>query len=94
MYNAPSDLSGLGGHRGHIRATPARYDCVFIDKDPELPGFHGLHVAQVPSETLPLIQVPRCYVFLCGCNGLLHMVTHLVKTLECGMPDCGAGADV
>jgi hypothetical protein len=43
-YYAPSDLSGLGGmHRERIRATPswkrgpARYDCVFIDKDPELP---------------------------------------------------------
>ena len=53
-YYAPSDLSGVGGmHRERIRATPSwkrgpgRYDCVFIEKDPELSGFHGLHVARV-----------------------------------------------
>jgi hypothetical protein len=51
---APSDLSGLGGmRRERIRATPSwkrgpgRYDCIFVDKDPSLDGFQGLHVARV-----------------------------------------------
>ena len=40
-------------HRERIRATPSwkrgpgRYDCIFIDKDPALDGFRGLHVARV-----------------------------------------------
>lgn len=53
-YHAPSDLSGIGGmHRERIRASPSwqcgpgRFDCVYIDKDPELDGFRGLHVARV-----------------------------------------------
>ncbi|KAF5368711.1 hypothetical protein D9615_010296 [Tricholomella constricta] len=53
-YHAPSDLSGIGGmHRERIRAAPSwqrgpgRFDCVFIDKDPDLDGFRGLHVARV-----------------------------------------------
>lgn len=53
-FYAPSDLSGVNGmYCQCIRATPswqggpACYDCVFIEKDPTLPGFQGLHVAQV-----------------------------------------------
>jgi hypothetical protein len=53
-YYAPSDLSGIGGmHREWIRATPSwqngagRYDCVFIDREPEVDGFAGLFVARV-----------------------------------------------
>jgi hypothetical protein len=53
-YFAPSDLSGIGGmHRESIRAMPSwkkghsRYDCVFIEKEPEHDGFRGLHVARV-----------------------------------------------
>lgn len=53
-YHAPSDLSGIGGmHRERIRASPSwqrgpgRFDCVFIEKDPDLDGFRGLHVARV-----------------------------------------------
>jgi hypothetical protein len=53
-YHAPSDLSGIGGmHRERIRATPSwlngacRYDCVFIDREPEVDGFAGLYVARV-----------------------------------------------
>ena len=52
-YYAPSDLSGIGGmHREYIRATPSwkghgRYDCVFMDKEPDVDGFAGLHVAHV-----------------------------------------------
>ena len=53
-YHAPSDLSGIGGmHRERIRATPrwkngpGRYDCVFVEKDAEVDGFQGLHVARV-----------------------------------------------
>lgn len=54
-YYAPSDLSGIGGmHREYIRATPSqkgkpRYDCIFIDKEPELDGFAGLHVARAKT---------------------------------------------
>jgi hypothetical protein len=52
-YYAPSNLSGIGGmHHEYIRATPlwkghGRYDCVFIDKEPEVDGFAGLHVTHV-----------------------------------------------
>ncbi|KAI0364939.1 hypothetical protein BV20DRAFT_1056861 [Pilatotrama ljubarskyi] len=53
-FYAPSDPSGIGGmHREHIRATPswrkgpARYDCVFLGKDPSELGFRSLHVARV-----------------------------------------------
>lgn len=53
-YHAPSDLSGIGGmHRERIRATPSwqrqgpRHDCIFVEKDPDLDGFEGLHAAQV-----------------------------------------------
>jgi hypothetical protein len=54
MFYAPSDHSGIGGmHRERIRAVPSwrhkhgRYDCMFIEKDPKLLGFKGLHVVQV-----------------------------------------------
>lgn len=53
-FHAPSDISGVSGmRRERIRATPswrsgpARYDCVFAEKDPSLLGFRGLHVARV-----------------------------------------------
>jgi hypothetical protein len=42
-----------GMHRQRIRATPSwrnshgRYDCMFLEKDPTLPGFRGLHAVQV-----------------------------------------------
>ncbi|KIP05619.1 hypothetical protein PHLGIDRAFT_57723, partial [Phlebiopsis gigantea 11061_1 CR5-6] len=29
------------------RRGPARRDCVFVNGDPTLPGFHGLHAARV-----------------------------------------------
>ncbi|KAF8461964.1 hypothetical protein DFH94DRAFT_631736, partial [Russula ochroleuca] len=51
---APSDLSGTGGmHREQIRAMPrwkggpGQYDCIYVGKDAEAEGFHGLHVACV-----------------------------------------------
>ncbi|KAJ7170354.1 hypothetical protein C8R43DRAFT_1120786 [Mycena crocata] len=54
VFYAPSDVSGIGGmHHERIRAAkswyrgPARYDCVFIEHDPEAPGFRGLHAARV-----------------------------------------------
>ena len=54
MFYAPSDPSGIGGmHRQRIRATPSwqqsygRYDCMFLEKDPALVGFRGLHAAQI-----------------------------------------------
>ena len=53
-FYAPSDLSGVNGmHWQHIHASSLwrngspRYDCVFVEKDPTLPGFQGLFVAQV-----------------------------------------------
>ncbi|KAF8801821.1 hypothetical protein BYT27DRAFT_7309117 [Phlegmacium glaucopus] len=54
IYYAPSDKSGIRGmFRERIRAVeswrngPARYDCVFVEQDPDLPGFQGLFVARV-----------------------------------------------
>jgi len=53
-FYAPSDLSGANGmHHQHIHASSSwrnglpHYDCVFVEKDPTLPGFQGLFVAQV-----------------------------------------------
>jgi len=53
-FYAPSDLSGVNGmHRQCIHATSSWrngspcYDCVFVEKDPTLPGFQGLFVAQI-----------------------------------------------
>ena len=54
IYYAPSDLSGTRGmFRECIRAVdswqhgPGRHDCVFIQHDPDQPGFQGLYVARV-----------------------------------------------
>ncbi|KAJ7346269.1 hypothetical protein DFH08DRAFT_701453 [Mycena albidolilacea] len=54
VFYAPSDVSGVGGMRHErIRATkswyhgPPRYDCVFLEHDPDAAGFHGLHAARV-----------------------------------------------
>jgi len=53
-FHAPSDLCGIEGmQRQHIYASPSwrngppHYDCVFVEKNPSLVGFHGLFVAQV-----------------------------------------------
>ena len=53
-FYAPSDISGIHGmHRERIYSTPSwrqgpcHYDCVFIEKDPTLDGFQGMHVACV-----------------------------------------------
>lgn len=53
-FYAPSDLSGVGGmHTEWIRAAPnwrksyPRYDTVLLEKDPDLPGFRGMHVGRV-----------------------------------------------
>lgn len=53
-FYSPSDLFGKNGmHWQHIHATsswrngPPHYDCVFVEKDPTLPGFQGLYVARV-----------------------------------------------
>ncbi|KAI6094812.1 hypothetical protein F5141DRAFT_1191608 [Pisolithus sp. B1] len=52
-FYAPSDFSGANGmHCKCIHASSSWrngapcYDCVFVEKDPTLPGFQGLHVAQ------------------------------------------------
>jgi hypothetical protein len=54
IYYAPSDLSGTRGmFRERIRAVdswqrgPARHDCVFVQHDPDKPGFRGLYVVRV-----------------------------------------------
>jgi hypothetical protein len=54
IYYAPSDLSGTRGmFRERIRAVdswrngPGRHDCVFVQHDPDQPGFRGLYVARV-----------------------------------------------
>ncbi|KAF8335188.1 hypothetical protein F5887DRAFT_1079269 [Amanita rubescens] len=53
-FRAPSDISGVGGmYHERIRSTeswrkgPERRDCVFVEQNPDLPGFRGLYVAQV-----------------------------------------------
>ncbi|KII89352.1 hypothetical protein PLICRDRAFT_109924 [Plicaturopsis crispa FD-325 SS-3] len=53
-FYAPSDPSGVGGMRREvIRSTPswrgkrARRDCVFAEKDRNIPGVQGLHVLRV-----------------------------------------------
>ena len=56
IFCAPSDVSGTCSMRSeHIRSTvqwwggPAHCNCVFIKHSRELPGFHGLYVAQVKA---------------------------------------------
>jgi hypothetical protein len=53
-FRAPSDISGVNGmRREYIRATPSwrngapRYDCVFLNTNPEMEGMCGLDVARV-----------------------------------------------
>jgi len=53
-FRAPSDSHGINGmRREYIRATPswrggaARYDCAFINSNPEIDGMCGLEVAHV-----------------------------------------------
>lgn len=52
-FYAPSDPSGVNGmlrqrvHASSWRNGSPRYDCAFVEKDPTLPGFQGLFVAQV-----------------------------------------------
>lgn len=53
-FLAPSDVSGINGmHREFIRATPSwrregpRYDCIFINSEPEFEGMQGLDIARV-----------------------------------------------
>ncbi|KAI0318160.1 hypothetical protein OF83DRAFT_1163587 [Amylostereum chailletii] len=52
-FYAPSDMSGLGGMRcericstSSWRGGPARRDCVFVEKDPTIPGFAGLYAVR------------------------------------------------
>ncbi|KAF8124100.1 hypothetical protein EV363DRAFT_1178461 [Boletus edulis] len=54
-FYAPSECCSIKGlHRQRIHASPSwrntkapRFDCVFIEKDSNLPGIHGLYIAQV-----------------------------------------------
>ncbi|KAK0454507.1 hypothetical protein EV421DRAFT_1887139 [Armillaria borealis] len=64
-YYAPSDISGIGGmHRERIRSTrswrggPARSDCVFVEANPDEPGFLLLFFTiQYHSLTIPCALV-------------------------------------
>jgi hypothetical protein len=54
IFRAPSDISNVNNLcREYIRATPSwrngapRYDCVFLNMDPEKEGMRGLEVARV-----------------------------------------------
>lgn len=53
-FYSPSDISGEGGMRyERIRAVdswrkgPARYDCIFVETDPDAPGMRGLDIARI-----------------------------------------------
>ncbi|OCH89266.1 hypothetical protein OBBRIDRAFT_813252 [Obba rivulosa] len=53
-FFTPSDPCGTGRmHREHIRATPSwykgppRYDCVFVNTNPNIDGMRGLEVARI-----------------------------------------------
>ncbi|KAJ6579797.1 hypothetical protein B0H10DRAFT_1742518, partial [Mycena sp. CBHHK59/15] len=53
-FYAPSDQSGIGGLlRERIRAVRSwhggapRHDCIYVEQDPEQPGFRGLLAARV-----------------------------------------------
>ncbi|KAG2109141.1 hypothetical protein DEU56DRAFT_975209 [Suillus clintonianus] len=55
-FFAPSDPSGIGGmRREYVRACPIwrneypRYDCVFVNTNPDLDGMRGMDVARVLS---------------------------------------------
>ncbi|KAJ6626686.1 hypothetical protein B0H10DRAFT_1941690 [Mycena sp. CBHHK59/15] len=54
VFYAPSSVCSIGGmHHERIQAVkswyrgPPRYNCAFIEHDPDAPGFHGLHAAHV-----------------------------------------------
>ncbi|KAI0327003.1 hypothetical protein GY45DRAFT_1348002 [Cubamyces sp. BRFM 1775] len=56
VFYALSDICGTAGmRREYIRATPSwrkkhpRYDCVFINRDSELPGLLGMDVGRVKA---------------------------------------------
>ena len=53
-FYSPSDISGVGGMRSErIRAIkswrkgPPRYDCIFVETNPNAPGMAGLDIARV-----------------------------------------------
>ncbi|KAI0354783.1 hypothetical protein OH77DRAFT_1404897, partial [Trametes cingulata] len=56
IFHAPSDPSGVGGmRREFIRATPRwrkklpRYDCVFVNRESDLPGLYGMDIARIKA---------------------------------------------
>jgi hypothetical protein len=53
-FNAPSNISGIGGmHYEHIHAIdtwrngPGRYDCIFVNTDSFAEGMRGFDIARV-----------------------------------------------
>ncbi|KAI6038103.1 hypothetical protein EDC04DRAFT_2868504 [Pisolithus marmoratus] len=84
---APSDFSGANGmHCQCIHASPSWrngapcYDCVFVEKDPTLPGFQGLYVAQwfTPVGNEPCINTGMWKVEHEYDEYGDHLVTHLI----------------
>ena len=63
-YHTPSDLSGIGGmHHEWIRATPSwqngagRYDCIFIDREPEMHQQNVISLKQLNCLILPFFPL-------------------------------------
>jgi hypothetical protein len=98
-FYAPSDTSGIGGmHRQHIRAAPswrhseARYDCMFLEKDPTLAGFRGLHAVQVCLFFRSSTNGKHFPVRLC--SGSHQLTMNHAKIQVCGSwPLIGTGLD-
>ncbi|KIM76997.1 hypothetical protein PILCRDRAFT_12366 [Piloderma croceum F 1598] len=79
-FYSPSDVSGVGGMRNERicsvdswRKGPARYDCIFVETDPDAPGMRGLDIARVR------------FFFSFICNGtkypcaLVHWFSHMAE---------------
>jgi hypothetical protein len=85
-FRAPSDPSGPRGMQcEYIRATPSwrkghsRYDCVFVNAQPELPGMRGLQVARVFLFFFHLcIRVHVIHAPLCS-GSLLSVTNQMLK---------------
>jgi hypothetical protein len=85
-FYSPSDISGVGGMRKErIRAVkswrkgPARYDCIFVETDPDAPGMDGLEIARVHlffSFTFQGVKYP------CA---LVHWFSHVGQSADPGM---------
>ena len=80
-FHSPSDVSGITGmHWEHIQATPSwrnkttRYDCTFVNSNPELDSMCGLEVACV---MIFFSFVHEGKEYLCA---LIHWFSHIGNT--------------